>query len=944
MTPTHQLFTHSRTFGRRHSFHLYLLFGALWAGVSFGQSAETDFQNDEVIELEALVVTPLLEERNRSIAAKQNAASIGDFISSDRLGQFVDDDIGEIVERLPGVYTSGAGQSGGSGISVRGLRGDFNALQVNSARLPSNQGQSRGVSIDTIPAELIGEIEVFKAVTPDREADSIGGLVNVITKSGLDFNDRFISGNLAYGVHELGNTDQMRATLNYADRLTDKLGIFVGISYRDEDGTRRDEYDLDPGDWLFDQMVATDIDEEIDEDTAEQVFSFGRTTARRTLQSQTNLGATINLDYQAAEDMRLFFRSFYSKFDEERSQRRLLYRFDRSDGDDPDGEEFGDGDFVYREGEVLYFGDDQRMRKRVHEQEEEEVIQSYQLGLDKFFDSGQLTASVSYSLSDRDLINDQYLWEADDVPMWADFTDRRRPRFGVPQEGDPYYDDGFTETGLFDPEWFDGDDDGYFLASSRRGELIDAKDRIQQYKVDYQHFLNPEVGTAWVKVGTLYRIQDKENQRDYVIDEDGFNWDPNAAGVEYDMIDNWYGGSADMGIFPSYATMNAQGNLAPNEFIRSTLINKPRPDDLAESIGQDFEIEESVWGTYVMGSWQFDRWTVLGGVRYERTKNDFKGYIVDGALGIVPDFDDPTYDIDGSRSYDGIYPSLHVNYQLTNQLLVRGSVGRTLARPSFQDLFPSAFIRWDSESEEDPDDPRDIHITRGNTDLDPTESTNVDVSLEYYFERGGLVSVALFYKDIENWIYEDTSIYDRSEFPEYDGLPNPGVVIVESMQNGDAAELRGVEFNIDVPIAYGFSARANYTLIDIDVDEEEVGLDRIPGQAESLLNLSLAYENTWLTTRLSYRRTSEIVDSRITFSDDAAVDLFGSDSLGIFEGESERLNLSVDIRATENWTFFARWRNITSEDSYEYVDNNKLFPVNMERRGHDLLAGVKFKF
>ncbi len=942
---------------RRRNISLFislLLFGflacspaLLWAQLT-GASEE-----DEVIEMEAVVVKPIEDEQGRSIRAKQEADAIGEFISADSLGQFIDTNIGDIVQRLPGVYTSGAGQSGGAGISVRGLRGDFNSLQVNGARLPSNQGQTRGVSIDTVPAELVGSVEVYKALTPDREADSIGGQVNIQTKTGLEFDERYFGGNLGYGTYDIGSSDQARISLNYADRITDKLGLFAAVSYRHVDERQRDEIDLDPGDYVWEQLVATDPAAEIDEDSDPTVFNFGRASVRRTLQSQANLGLTLNLDYQADDTLRYSFRSFYSQFDEDRPQWRLRYRFDRSDDDDPDGEEFGDSDFVYQEAPgLLHLGDDQRIRKRLGNQDETEVIQSYQLAFTKNLANAELSGDFTFSRAKRDLTTDEFLWETDDIPMTVDWRNPRRPSYRLTREGDPFWDDGFRRSDLFDPFFFDGSGDGFFPPDERRAQWIDAKDEIMAAKLDYKHYLDSSVGTTFIKAGVNLRMQDKVNDRDFVI-VPSFNSDPDA--LTFETLKNLQGfGPIEFGIFPTESSLRALNPESTREVIDEGLLVVGRDADIAGSIGQDFSLSEDVFATYLMGSMSRDRWKLIGGARLESTSLEARGFAVDEPLGIVPDFINRQYDVRVSRDYEGVYPSLHLTYQANDNLLIRASLSTALARPSFQELFPATFASFVNEEIDDANDNGvqdpgegreiDIRVRRGNADLDPTESISYDLSFEYYFKDTGLVSLAFFHKQLENWIFRGIQIADPSDFPEYVGTdPDLRNIVFDSYFNGSTADLSGAELNVSLPLGAGFSLQGNYTVIDMSVNETETGLDRVPGQAENLMNLALAYENRKLTARVNYYRSSEILDERLDLGDDA-IPTFGSNFVGIYESKNDTWNLTVDYRATDRWTYWVSWEDFAGEAAISQLDNRLEFPEDIEYESWNILAGVKFKF
>ncbi len=898
-----------------------LLSIALLGGANSGVAQE----NDEPYELETIVVRPLADQRNQAIQAKRESENIKDILSSDRLGQWVDEDIGDVVERVPGVYTSGAGQNGGAGISVRGLPGDFNSLQLDGNRLPSNQGQTRGVSIDNIPADLIGSIEISKAATPDMEADSIGGSVNVITKTGLDLDRTLVNGRWGYGFNDNANDGgaYQQASVNYASPINDKLGIFFSANLREEKSLR-DEYRWDAGD--FDSQDDYRIEPLGDVIEDDPFYWFDRTSARQTQQNQRNLGFSLNLDYRPDDNWTIGFRSFIADFEESRDQTRSRYRFDRSNGSD----DFGEDDWVLIQDSVVYTGDESRIRKRVSTQDETEEIRQYQISSIHRGDNAELDVSLTYGQAKRDLVNEQYHFRSDKAQLFYDISDRLRPLVGVVPADSPFAYEGAPLPDLNDPASFDFDDDPQFEPRDRRSDVILGDDEIINYEVNYKRYLDGSGSeTTYWKVGLKGRNQDKNNDRDFVIIDGGFDFDASVA--DFVEVNDWFD-RFDLGVFPTIETLQTQNPMRHREWVQYTFDQGMwNASDVRGSTLQDIGLSEDVYAAYGMYSYTRDRWNVLGGVRYERTDATYQGFAND------PVDIDSIFPTTGDRSYDGFYSSVHANYRLSDKSLLRFSAGQTLARPSFEALNPSTFV---SLSEDEEEDETIVNLERGNFNLEPTESTNVDLAFEHYFEPAGIFSINLFYKELEDWVFESTEIFDPSAFPEFADIENLVQVNVDSRLNGETAEITGVELNLERDLFWGFSFGVNYTGMSMDVNEEEVGLDRVPGFAENLFYSQLAYENDWLTARLSWRETSEILDER--FSNGNFVPVFGTNTIGEFDAESESLNFTVDVTLSKNVKFFTRFRNITGYDNLTYFNNDPDYAERSENRSWTGLVGLKF--
>jgi TonB-dependent receptor len=800
---------------------------------------------EQPIALDTFVVNAYTDERNRSVEAKRNAESIGDFLSTDRLGLFVDNNIGAVVERLPGVYTSGAGQSGGSGISIRGFGGGFNSLQVDGDRIPSNQGGTRGVSIDNVPAELIGAIEIFKAPTPEKEADSIGGVINVETKSGLDLKKRLIATRFVYGFDDYGSGRQWGGSVSHSERLSDTVGSFFSLSYRDNT-RQRDEIRADPADYVFDQLVTTNSAlPQLTPTASTRVFMPSRTDFRRTVQSQQNTGANLNLDWQASRTLRLSLRTFFAQFEEQRPQIRNLWRHDRSTGNDPVNRTFPHPEYVYLDeaDRIFYFGNEQRIVRRIADQEETEKIMRLQLEAAHRWPDALLDYSVSFGRAERDMVNSTYNFTADDIQLRADLGSSLYPSFDVIRPGAFFYNTSANPRvpNFNDATYYGPTGAGYFNITERRAEAILAEDQIRTLAANYRkQFTNGLI----LKTGAKIRQQEKDNQRDFVINP-GFTF--SAANARFEAQDGFFNGFANLGLYPTHGSLFEQNPTTPRQFIDTVLGGTPSADNRRESTIQDLAASEDVLGLYAQASRQFGRLTILGGARWEHTASTYGGFTADvtGNPAI-----DATRSVRGSRGYDGVYPSIHANLALTERTALRLAIGRTLARPEFQDLTPSSFATLSVDSGSGA---ATVNLQRGNAALRPTESLNYDLSLEHYFRDGGVFSFAVFHKEMTNWIYRSDFIAPPAQFPEYAAIPNLTAVRVASTLNGDQAKVTGFEVNLEKTIGWGFSLGANYTLLSFDVNRAQTGLDRVPGQSDRLIRASLSYEAKKFITRLSYR-------------------------------------------------------------------------------------------
>jgi TonB-dependent receptor len=233
----------------------------------------------------------------------------------------------------------------------------------------------------------------------------------------------------------------------------------------------------------------------------------------------------------------------------------------------------------------------------------------------------------------------------------------------------------------------------------------------------------------------------------------------------------------------------------------------------------------------------------LPGIRYEYTYDDFVGRNVmfspSGAwLGTTP--------LPATGSYGVFMPAFHVRYALTENSNVRFAVTRTLARPNYYDAVPY-YAQNDN----------DLTVQKGNADLQPTKSWNVDVMAERYFKSVGVISAGAFYKHLDDYIYTYT-LQQQINGSQYQ---------VTQPLNGDAATVRGVELTLQNQLRFlpapfdGIGVYANYTFSDSTAQfPNHLGDTTLPGQSRHVGNLAGSYEKAGFSGRVAVNFHGSYID------------------------------------------------------------------------------------
>ncbi|MCG8373088.1 MAG: TonB-dependent receptor plug domain-containing protein, partial [Balneolales bacterium] len=286
------------------------------------KTVELDLRNEGTTQLDIVLQSSVVEGEEIFVlaqAAGQIAAikeqlesnTIVNVVSKERLSELPDQNAAESVARLPGVSVQrDAGEA--AKVVVRGLSPRFNSITVNGVRVPGTE-DDRSVDLSLLPSDVLDGIQVFKALTPDMDADAVGGTVNLQVKKAP--NGFRSSGSFEYGYNDIREEfGEYKGSLNSSNRyLDDKFGILLSGSIQRANRSSL-LYDLDPE---FNQMDST-------------INDIENLNFTDNFQIRDRYGGSASFDYVLNENNNIYLTSLFGKTDRDEQRFRKRYRVGNS--------------------------------------------------------------------------------------------------------------------------------------------------------------------------------------------------------------------------------------------------------------------------------------------------------------------------------------------------------------------------------------------------------------------------------------------------------------------------------------------------------------------------------------------------------------------------------------------------------------------------------------
>ncbi|MBD3291038.1 TonB-dependent receptor [candidate division KSB1 bacterium] len=275
--------------------------------VGAGEKVVQDFSLNQTTVAGEEVVVYGSRTKGQALALNQqkNAPNIKNIVASDQMGRFPDVSAPEAVQRIPGISVQ-RDMGEGRYIQIRGGSPRMTSVTFNGERVPSPEGDERQIALDAVPVDILESIEVSKAITPDMDADAIGGSVNLVTKTAPE--EQVLRVETAGGYSPIREKFSPNGSVTYGNRFNDgKLGLLASVS-----ASRRDfgANDLEPDYELEDPGLADDQLSEL------QVRHYSLWRAR--------YGATAKLDYKLNNNSFFYLNGIYTELQDNEQRRRLI--------------------------------------------------------------------------------------------------------------------------------------------------------------------------------------------------------------------------------------------------------------------------------------------------------------------------------------------------------------------------------------------------------------------------------------------------------------------------------------------------------------------------------------------------------------------------------------------------------------------------------------------
>ncbi len=861
---------------------------------------------------------------------KMDNSSIVEAISAEDIGKLPDVSIAESLARLPGVQAQRL-NGRANVIAIRGLGEDFNTTTLNG-REQVTINNNRGVEFDQYPSELINGAVVYK--TPDASVltQAIGGTVDMQTIRPLAHGQQSITINARGEYNDLGKLNPdgeeygYRTSVSYIDQFADDtIGVALGFA-KMSSPNQEERWEA----WGYPEVG--DIDESIRQLGGAKPFvrssELQRDAAMAVLEFAPNPNFTTVLD------------AFYSKFSDEQILRGIEIPGSWGEGWANDGLTITDVADGFVQSGVL-----ENAKVLLRNDYNERDAEVYALGLNSQYqlnDAWQLALDLSHSYAERtDLGLESYAgtsrgngcveggcedlaftMNGDRGVMFAPTLDYSDP--DLIQLGGPFsWGNGVTIPS--DAQ------DGFINIISTEDELSAIRLSAERLFAD-GHFSSLEVGGHY-----SVRQKSKRDKGTFLT----LNDYPNGISIPdeflLDPTDLSFIGFGEMISYDGYGLYQAGYYSEVDEGLT-----------VAGRATNSWDVEEKITTFYSqlnLDTEVFER-PLKGnlGVQVVRTEQSSNGFGVtadednEGQLVVVP--------TQGSSEFTEVLPSLNLALEIHDDHYLRFGAARSMARPRLDDMNASINFNFDVAKAGNTDvDNAAFSGNGGNVALEPTKSWSVDLGYEYYIGDQGYIATALYYKKLDDYIFNQSIVMDFSGVPA-SIEPATRLGLLSAPNNAEGGHIQGAEIATHLTGSLlsdslaGFGIFASVSLNDGEIREtaDSDPID-IPGMSKTAASATVYYEENGFQFRISGRYRDEFLgevsgrsqarDERIVMAETVVDAQIGFDfsTLGI-DG------LSMLLQAN----------NITDEPFRTYENGDERQIKDYQVYGTNYMVGVSYTF
>jgi iron complex outermembrane receptor protein len=850
-------------------------------------------------EAETVTVTGVRASLEKSLERKRKADAVIEVITAEDIGKLPDKNIADSLSHLPGLTISSAGATEGGfdendRVSCRGTNASFTQTLINGHNIASgdwfvlNQTGTvgRSVSYTLLPSELVSRVEVSKSSQASDVEGGIACSVNIITRRPLEFTKPLTLEAAAGAVYAdlPGKTDPQFSFLGNWKNENGNVAVMGQFFYEDRH-LRRDGQEL-----LTYEQIAPGSPVATAHPNLSGVWYPGYIGSVLFTQERKRTGGLFDVEFKASDDVTVdgqFFSSLLNASNYNRNYILWLTNFlAKGKGQAPNP------GYVVSNGTLTSasFSPTAGTAYGVYDQ----------------ISRPDESASTNYFALDGKWHYDQNLmFYGKAGTSWGDgktpTQDVLETNPGVGSGG------GYTLAGLDNAaSWNLGNT---VNSTPRPGGVpvafgwifgdqnVDVKDEENWLQLDGQYSLSDGVLTD-LKFGLRYAEHMRSS--DGVIGQG-----PKLPGASNPA--NW---PQDFQNYPSDFASGLGGSFPTNVwyFTPSQLSNfdalyTNRNPITRRDWSSEYSLHETSEAAYVQGDLSGSRWSGNIGLRLVETKErainntgapNIPGAITSSAFG-------PFIGVETDHSYFDVLPSLNLKYDVTQDLLARFAAAQTMTRPDYSAL--AGPVTLNPPPANQVGTPGAVgNGTGSNPDLKPIRSTDLDASIEWYFNKRSLLSATGFYMDLHNYVSygQITKSFTTFTSQFQQGVPVPYILTVPVNASG---RVEGVELAYQQAILENFGLNANFTVADgkqtSTISPILNGDNRLVGLSKDTYNVGGYYEDAHFNARVDYTYRSSFysgLDRQTAFSQD------GIGTLGAALGYAydKHLSLTLDMRNLNN--------------------------------------------
>ena len=889
-----------------------------------------------------IVVTGYRKSLRDARRIKRDAVIQKDVIVADDIAKFPELNLAESLQRLPGVQiTREAGE--GRRISLRGLGADFSRVQLNGMEVLGNvdsaqdsrgqRSRDRAFDFNIFASELFSKVEVEKTFQAAQKEGGMAGTIGLFTGKPFDAKPGLtgaISGKL--GTNQYTKDAQPRLVGFLSQNWDNRFGVAVSVAY-----SKRKTTEQGHNTYNYSHLGKTEMVNGVATGDAVNLVNAGLDISHLSAAKQTRflagdlyfadgnrisswnadmerLGITAAVQWNPVDNVLLTLDVLHSEFTTHRDELHLATRplngFGSTTLDTAKGSPWPAqfqkatilNDFTVDSSNYVTSTDASNVTlgsEHRRELNKNKFNQAVLTGKWNVTDRLTIDGHGGYEKSTYDTPYDDKFYMRAKGNLVANYgTDGRSATFSYPG------------TDLTNPANYAMDNFYYrafYNASELQEGLLNAT-----YKVSDVWALR--AGAAYHRFwqdGASYYYDGGANGTSGVTRGTSV---ANITDVFTNNSGSWLVGNYDKG----FAKYNEYHRLAPKA---------DGTGGVLQDIENVYTTTETTFSGYLQADWDSqlfgNRFRGNIGVRGYHTKTHSTGWIQGDSYAYLG-----TTDVTGS--YSGVLPALNAVFDLTPDVVVRFAASENVNRPSLDSIAAKGSAFQDNGK---------ITASRGNPNLKPFKDKSLDLAVEYYFGKVGLLSVSVFQKWVTNFISSQT----LTNIPfSQTGVPSstiPGATASTNVAEfsmpiniAGTKSLKGVELSAQAQFSFlpapfdNFGLTGNFTYVDTPKE--------ITGFSKTSYNATLYYDTSLWGVRGSLSHRSRWFTGTST-------DPMSADTRG-FEA-STYIDAAAFVKVTDKLQVTFNAINLTNQKDTQFWGQNR-YLYNQTQSGTTYLAGFGFKF